>query len=476
MILVPASLFKAYDIRGKIDLLTPDLAYWVGRACGAIAIERGLTTLALGFDGRLSSPALAAALSRGLVEAGMQVLDLGLSCTPLLYFAALKHAAGSGIMITGSHNPPDYNGIKIMLGGVTVAGEALQALRQRIETESVPCQASGAAQVLNVTAEYYSSLQQQLPLVKPLKIVIDCGNGSPGAVAPTLYRQLGCEVIELYCEVDGLFPNHHPDPQVAENLSELQATVLAQHADVGLAFDGDGDRLGVVTRSGQIIPGDHLLMLFASAELARQKECPSAELARLKEHPSAELAQQTGHILYDVKSSRAVAQWVAQHGGTSEAIPTGHSHMKRRLRETGALVAGELSGHFAFAAWSVDDALYAGAKLLQQVAAGLDLDTELARFPVNHSSPELQIPLNESGHALVARIAQQASFPSAQQISEIDGLRIEYADGFGLIRASNTTPVLTLRIEADSIAALQRIRQELSAAIAPYPFPDFEEK
>ncbi|WP_027468587.1 phosphomannomutase/phosphoglucomutase [Deefgea rivuli] len=458
MISVPVSLFKAYDIRGKIDLLTPDFAYWVGRACGAIAIERGLTNLALGFDGRLSSPALAAALSHGLVEAGVQVFDLGLSCTPLLYFAALKHAAGSGIMITGSHNPPDYNGIKIMLGGVTVAGEALQALRQRIETESVPCQASGAAQALSVTDEYYSTLQQQLPLVqsvaRPLKIVIDCGNGSPGAVAPTLYRLLGCEVIELYCEVDGLFPNHHPDPQVAENLRELQATVLAQQADLGLAFDGDGDRLGVVTRSGKIIPGDHLLMLFACAELA----------------------QRTGHILYDVKSSRAVAQWVAQHGGTSEAIPTGHSHMKRRLRETGALVAGELSGHFAFAAWGVDDALYAGAKLLQQVAAGLDLDTELARFPVNHSSPELQIPLDESGHALVEQIAQQAHFPSAQQISLIDGLRIEYTDGFGLIRASNTTPVLTLRIEADTIVALQRIRQELAAAIAPHPFPDFEEK
>lgn len=454
MISVPTSLFKAYDIRGKIDLLTPDFAYWVGRACGAIAIERGLTTLALGFDGRLSSPALAVALSRGLVEAGMQVFDLGLSCTPLLYFAALKHAAGSGIMITGSHNPPDYNGIKIMLGGATVAGAELQALRQRIETEQLPCQIVGAAQPLNVIDEYYFTLQQQLPLARPLKIVIDCGNGSPGAVAPTLYRELGCEVTELYCEVDGLFPNHHPDPQVAENLRELQATVLAQQADLGLAFDGDGDRLGVVTRSGQIIPGDHLLMLFASAELA----------------------QKTGHILYDVKSSRAVAQWVAQHGGTSEAIPTGHSHMKRRLRETGALVAGELSGHFAFAAWGVDDALYAGAKLLQQVAAGLDLDCELVRLPVNYSSPELQIPLSESGHTLVEHIAQQANFPSAQQISAIDGLRIEYADGFGLIRASNTTPVLTLRIEADTIGALQRIRQELAVAIAPLPFPDFEEQ
>jgi len=454
MISVPASLFKAYDIRGKIDLLTPEFAYWVGRACGAEAIARDQAVVALGFDGRLSSPALAASLSRGLVESGIQVLDLGLSCTPLLYYAALNKASGSGIMITGSHNPPDYNGIKIMLAGQTIAGETLQALRQQIEQGQLPLQAGGAVCVLDVLQEYVAMLKQQFPLNRPLKIVIDCGNGSPGALAPTLYRELGCEVIELYCEVDGLFPNHHPDPQVAENLRELQATVLAQHADVGLAFDGDGDRLGVVTRSGQIIPGDRLLMVFATAELS----------------------QQSGHVLYDVKSSRAVGQWVSQLGGTSEAIPTGHSHMKRRLRETKALLAGELSGHFAFAGWDVDDALYAGVKLLQQVAAGVDLDMELKRFPNSYSSPELQIPLTESGHGLVAQIAAHAQFPSAQQIRVIDGLRIEYADGFGLIRASNTTPVLTLRIEADTIPAMQRIQHEIATAIAPLPFPNIDEK
>ncbi|MBM5572870.1 phosphomannomutase/phosphoglucomutase [Deefgea chitinilytica] len=454
MISVPASLFKAYDIRGKIDLLTPEFAYWVGRACGAEAIARDQAVVALGFDGRLSSPAIAAALSRGLCEAGVQVFDLGLSCTPLLYYAALKKASGSGMMITGSHNPPDYNGIKIMLGGQTIAGETLQALRQRIEQGQLPIQTGGVVQRFDVMQEYVAVLKQQLPLKRPLKIVLDCGNGSPGALAPTLYRELGCEVIELYCEVDGLFPNHHPDPQVAENLLELQTTVLAQHADVGLAFDGDGDRLGVVTRSGQIIPGDRLLMLFATAELS----------------------QQSGHVLYDVKSSRAVSQWVSTLGGTSEAIPTGHSHMKRRLRETGALIAGELSGHFAFANWGVDDALYAGAKLLQQVAAGVDLDIELKHFPISYSSPELQIPLTESGHGLVAQIAAHAQFPSSQQISAIDGLRIEYTDGFGLIRASNTTPVLTLRIEADTIPAMQRIQQEIATAIAPLPFPHIDEK
>ncbi|MBM5574311.1 phosphomannomutase/phosphoglucomutase [Deefgea sp. CFH1-16] len=450
---IPSSLFKAYDIRGQIHLLTPDFAYWVGRACGAVAREQGIVKIALGFDGRLSSPALAIALAKGLLEAGITVLDLGMSCTPLLYYAARHQAAGSGIMITGSHNPPDYNGIKIMLAGVTIAGDALQALRQRMIAQQLPFQNGGSIQMLDVVADYVAALEQQLPLAKPLKIVIDCGNGSPGALAPTLYRQLSCEVIELYCEVDGRFPNHHPDPQVAENLRELQATVLAEHADVGLAFDGDGDRLGVVTRTGKIIPGDQLLMLFATAELAKQ----------------------AGHVLFDIKSSRAVAQWVSQLGGSSEAIPTGHSYMKRRLRETGAVVAGELSGHFAFAAWQVDDALYAGAKLLQQIAAGVDLDAELARFPISVSSPELQVPLTGSGHALVDEIRQRAIFPSANQVLCIDGLRIEYTDGFGLIRASNTTPVLTLRIEADNMHALQRIRQELANAIAPLPFPEIEE-
>lgn len=457
MISVPASLFKAYDIRGKIDLLTPEVAYWVGRACGAQAMQQGLVSIALGFDGRLSSPDLATAMNRGLLEAGVQVLELGLSCTPLLYYAARHKAAGSGIMITGSHNPPDYNGIKIMLGGETIAADALQLLRQQIELGALPVKAGGNVVQLDLTSAYLNAVVQALPLESrssPLKVVIDCGNGSPGLLAPALYRQMGCEVVELYCEVDGLFPNHHPDPQVAENLRDLQTTVLAQNADIGLAFDGDGDRLGVVTRSGQIIAGDRLLMLFATAELA----------------------QRNGHVLYDVKSSGAVAQWVSQLGGTSEAIPTGHSHMKRRLRDTQARLAGELSGHFAFADWAVDDALYAGAKLLQQIAAGVDLDAEQARMPILYASPELQIPLNEPGHALVAKIAQSAQFPTAQHIHLIDGLRVEYTDGFGLIRASNTTPVLTLRIEAKTQAALKRIQHEIASAIAPLPFPKIDEK
>lgn len=448
---VPAAIFKAYDVRGPVSLLTPEVAYWVGRAVGAQAIARHIRTIALAGDGRLSTPELMAATEKGLVEAGVSVCNLGMACTPLLYFAAKNHADASGIMITGSHNPPEYNGIKLVLGGETIDGAALQALREMIEADQLPMLSGGGATEIEVYPDYLAALQRDLQIKVPLKLVIDCGNGAPGAVAPQLFQALGCEVTELYCEVDGHFPNHHPDPQVVANLRELRDTVLAQGADLGIAFDGDGDRLGVVTRTGQIIPGDRLLMIFASLVLA----------------------QQSGHVLYDVKSSRAVAQWVQQLGGTSEAIPTGHSHMKRKLKQSKALLAGELSGHFAFAGWDVDDALYAAARLLAAVSAGSDLDAQLARLPQCLATHELQIPLSGAGHLLVKDIAAKAQFPSATAISFVDGLRIEYADGFGLIRASNTTPVLTLRIEADEALALRRIEQELAAAIAPLPFPNY---
>jgi phosphomannomutase len=354
-------------------------------------------------------------------------------------------------MITGSHNPPEYNGIKILLGSDTIDGQALQALRERIENDAF-CTGCGTHQPLRASDEYLLAISEQIKLKKPLRIVVDCGNGVPGMLAPALYRQLGCAVDALYCEVDGHFPNHHPDPQIPANLADLQKAVLASGADVGLAFDGDGDRLGVVSRNGRIIPGDQLLMLFAQAELA--------------DHP--------GLVLYDVKSSRLVASWVEALGGMTRAIPTGHSHMKRELAHSGALVAGELSGHFAFADWGVDDALYAGAKLLTMIANGMDLDAEIAAMPQSMISPELQIKVNDNAHELVDEIAERATFPSANRIFTVDGLRIEYPDGFGLIRASNTTPVLTLRIEADNATAQQRIKHELAAAIAPLPFPELE--
>lgn len=447
---IDPSLFKAYDVRATIDRLTPAAAYLIARAIGSQAVDAGFKRIVVARDGRLSSPALAESLRSGLSDSGLDVLDLGLAATPVLYFAAKHEADGCGVVVTGSHNPPAYNGIKMMLGGETVDGEALQRLRQRIENDDF---VDGVGQITkgSVTAAYDASMVKSTPLARSVKLVVDCGNGVAGAFAPDLYRQMGCEVTPLFCEVDGHFPNHHPDPQQPENLRELQAAVLKSGAEVGLAFDGDGDRLGVITRQGRVIEGDRLLMLFAEQALKKQ----------------------SGHVLYDVKSSRQVARWVADLGGSSAAIPTGHSHMKRALKSTQALLAGELSGHFAFAEWGFDDALYAGAKVLQMLAEGLDLDARLAALPATLATPELQLAIEENGHALIAKIAKKAQFPSAERVFEVDGLRIEYVDGFGLIRASNTTPVLTLRIEADNMAAITRIQQELAVAIAPLPFPQW---
>jgi phosphomannomutase / phosphoglucomutase len=440
-------LFKAYDIRAQTSLLTPEVAHFVGLALGAEAHARGVQQIAVARDGRFSSPALARALIDALVASGITVLDMGLAATPLLYFAARQYSDGSGVMITGSHNPSDYNGIKMTLAGETIDGEALQALRLRIENDDFIV-GQGQVQPLDISQAYYAAVVAAVPLQRPFKVVVDCGNGVPGAFAPALYRALGCEVIELYCQVDGAFPHHHPDPQVEENLADLKRAVVAHAADLGLAFDGDGDRLGVVTRDGESIAGDRLLMLFAAAALAKQP----------------------GHILYDVKSSGLIADWVMSKGGSCEAIPTGHGHMKRHLQSTQALVAGELSGHFAFNDWPDDDALFAGAKFLQMMAEQ-DLAQALQVLPRSLVTPELQVTLAQDGHQLVAEIAKKAVFPLALRIFAIDGLRIEYADGFGLIRASNTTPVLTLRMESQTALGLARIRAELAAAIAPLQLP-----
>ncbi|MDR3427926.1 phosphomannomutase/phosphoglucomutase [Silvimonas sp.] len=447
---IDRTLFKAYDVRSTVDKLTPQAAYLIGRAAGTMAVRAGHKRFSVGRDGRLSSPELAAQLIRGLQECGLQVLDLGLAATPMMYFAALYRTDGCGAVVTGSHNPPNYNGIKIMDGGVTVGDEKLASLADLIEAEDFAT-GTGSVAALDITPDYLTGLCAQNQLKRPLNVVIDCGNGVTGAMAPELYKMLGCNVTGLFTEVDGHFPNHHPDPQVAANLVDLQAEVARSGADVGLAFDGDGDRLGVVTKSGRIVPGDKILMLFAKAELDKQPG---------------------GHILYDVKSSRAVSVWVQQLGGTSEAIATGHTHMKKRLKETNALVAGELSGHLAFGQWKFDDGMYAGARILQMIAAGTDLDALLDSMPQFVSSPEIQVPVSEDGHAVVARIAQSATFPTSTSLITIDGLRIEYADGFGLIRASNTTPVLTLRLEAENDAALARIRGEVKTAIAPLPWPE----
>ncbi|GGP23364.1 phosphomannomutase/phosphoglucomutase [Silvimonas iriomotensis] len=446
---IDRSLFKAYDVRSTVDKLTPEAAYLIGRAAGTMVARAGHTLFSVARDGRLSSPDLAAALMRGLTECGLTVLDLGLAATPEMYYAALYKSEGCGAVVTGSHNPPNYNGIKIMEGGVTVGDARLAGLADLIEADDF-VEGTGKVETLEIADEYIRAVCAQNVLQQPLSIVIDCGNGVTGASAPQLYKQLGCTVHGLFTEVDGHFPNHHPDPQVAANLVDLQKAVASTGAAVGLAFDGDGDRLGVVTRSGRIVPGDRILMLFAKA--------------MLDAHPG-------GHVLYDVKSTRAVSVWVEQLGGTSEVIAVGHTHMKKRLKETGALVAGELSGHLAFGQWKFDDGMYAGAHIVQMIAAGIDLDALLDSMPQFMSSPEIQVPVQEDGHAVVARIAANATFPTSTSLITVDGLRIEYPDGFGLIRASNTTPVLTLRLEAENEAALARIGQEIKTAIAPLPWP-----
>jgi len=381
----------------------------------------------IGRDGRLSGPRLAQALARGLNAAGIDVVDIGVVATPMVYFATYHFETGSGVMVTGSHNPPDYNGLKMMVAGETLAAEAIQDLRKLIESASfvVPAQAGTTK------------------LARPMTIAVDCGNGSPGAFAPKLYRRLGCKVIELFCEVDGNFPNHHPDPSKPENLEDLIRELKSGEAELGLAFDGDGDRLGVVTKAGNIIYPDRQLMLFAADVLSR--------------NPGAE-------IIFDVKCTRNLFSWIRKHGGKPTIWKTGHSLIKAKLRETGAPLGGEMSGHVFFKErwYGFDDGLYGGARLLEILSKEKDVGKVLDALPESVSTPELQVPLEREGenHRIVADLQKTAHFEGSTEILTIDGLRVEYPDGFGLIRASNTTPVLVLRFEADTRQALERIQRD----------------
>lgn len=445
---VPETLFRAYDIRGRVGLeLDAAVVRTLGRAIGSEARSRGIDRLALGRDGRLSSPPLAAALAEGLCESGVTVLDVGCVPTPLLYFAAISRSEGSGVMLTGSHNPPDYNGIKVMLGGDTLHGEAIQSLRRRIAERDFAT-ATGRLEDCAVVDDYLQRLNEKVTLARPLKVVVDCGNGVGGLVVPALLRRLGCAVVELYCEVDGRFPHHHPDPNQPENLQALQAAVMAQGADIGLAFDGDADRLGVVSCRGEIIWPDRLLMLFARDLLTR--------------HPGAE-------VIFDIKCSRNLGQVVEQAGGRPQMWRSGHSLLKARMRERGALLAGEMSGHLFLAeGWfGFDDALYAAARLLQLLAA--DERGAAALFdelPDMLNTPELHLAMAEGeAPALVGQLLQRTEAFAGARLTTIDGLRADYGDGWGLVRASNTTPTLMLRFEAESAAAMERITGVFRAAI-----------
>lgn len=449
---IAASLFKAYDIRGVVgETLTPETVQHIGRAIGSEAQAQGQQRIIVGRDGRISGPALVQALIAGLRAAGRDVVDIGVVPTPLLYFATQSIGTGSGVMLTGSHNPPNYNGMKIMLSNDTLALDAIQVLRRRIEAGDYACGA-GNLQTLDVAPDYIEQVSRDVKLARPLKVVVDCGNGAAGEAAPRLFRALGCEVLELYCEIDGHFPHHHPDPSQLENLEDLIRKVKEEGADLGLAFDGDGDRLGVIDSRGHIIWPDRQLMLYAMDVLSR--------------HPQAT-------ILYDVKCSRHLDQVITEHGGKPMMWKTGHSLIKARMRETGALLAGEMSGHIFFKErwFGFDDALYAGARLLEMLASDTRSSEEIfASLPEAVSTPELRVEMIEGEHVrFMEKLLSQAVLPEAT-VTTIDGLRVDFADGWGLVRASNTTPCLVLRFEADNVEALERIKdvfRRMMLGIAP---------
>ena len=444
-----SSLFKAYDIRGIVDrTLTQSAVRAIGSALGSLALESAVSRIAVGRDGRLSGPALRDALIDGIVSTGIDVVDVGMVPTPVLYFATHQLKTGSGVSITGSHNPPEYNGLKMMMAGATLHGDGIQALRQRLEQGRVVTAAQrGQSSSANVIQAYLATITADVKLARPMKIAIDCGNGVAGAVAPDLYRGLGCDVIELFCEVDGTFPNHHPDPAHPENLQDLIRALRETDAEIGLAFDGDGDRLGVVTKDGQIIYPDRQIMLFAQDVLAHR---PGSE------------------IIFDVKCTRLLAPWIRQHGGRPTMWRTGHSLIKAKLKETNAPFAGEMSGHLFFNdRWpGFDDGLYAGARLLELLARHADPSRVLNALPAAINTPELQLKTADGENfSLVERLRKEGKFEGAQEIITIDGVRVEYADGFGLARPSNTTPVVVMRFEGDSTAALERIQRDFGAQI-----------
>lgn len=457
---VDPSVFKAYDIRGIVGrTIDEGFAEHLGRAFGSEAVAAGERAVAVGRDGRLSGPSLSAALIRGLTSTGLDVVDLGPVTTPMLYYVAATrgdHGCRSGIQVTGSHNPKDYNGFKMVLAGRAIHGAEIQGLRRRIEAEAYTV-AQGRSAPLDIGAEYQARIVGDIRQARPLKIVVDCGNGIAGASAPALLRALGNEVIELYSEVDGNFPNHHPDPSKPENLAELIATVRSSGAELGLAFDGDGDRLGVVTRDGHVIYPDRQLMLFARDVLQRR---PGAT------------------ILYDVKCTQQLSAVIRKAGGVPLMWRTGHSLMKAKLAETGAPLAGEMSGHIFFVErwYGFDDGTYTAARLLEILSRHADPSAVLDALPTSYSTPELNVPCAEGEHhRVVEQLRERARFDGATELITIDGVRAEYPDGFGLVRASNTTPVLVLRFEGQTPAALQRIQQQFMAALrAIKPDAQFE--
>ncbi|MBB3103497.1 phosphomannomutase [Azomonas macrocytogenes] len=444
---LPASIFRAYDIRGVVgDSLTPETAYWVGRAIGSESLSRGEPNVSVGRDGRLSGPELVKHLIQGLADCGCTVSDIGMVPTPVLYYAANILAGKSGVMLTGSHNPPDYNGFKIVVAGDTLANEQIQALRQRIEHNDL-ASGQGRIEQVDVLDRYTQRILEDIKLERPLKVVVDCGNGVAGVIAPKLIEALGCQVIPLFCDVDGNFPNHHPDPGKPENLEDLIAKVEAEKADLGLAFDGDGDRVGVVTNKGNIIYPDRLLMLFARDVVSR--------------NPNAE-------IIFDVKCTRRLINLIEGYGGRPLMWKTGHSLIKKKMKESGALLAGEMSGHVFFKErwFGFDDGIYSAVRLLEILAKEKrDADQVFDDFPLDISTPEINIPVTEESKFTIIEALQRDAQWGDANLTTLDGVRVDYPQGWGLVRASNTTPVLVLRFEGDTQQEVSRIQDVFRAQL-----------
>jgi phosphomannomutase len=442
-----ASIFKAYDIRGVVpSTIDASMARALGRAFGTVALREGQTAVAVGRDGRLSGPDLSAALMRGLADVGIEVIDIGLATTPMLYFAA-NTLCNSGIQVTGSHNPKDYNGFKMVLAGRAIYGDEIQALRRMMEAESWELRAGGQVRSVDVLAAYQARIVGDIKLARPLKIVVDCGNGIAGASAPAILRAIGCEVTELFSEVDGNFPNHHPDPSKPENLRDVMTALKRGDAELGLAFDGDGDRLGIVTKEGNTIYPDRQMMLFARDVLQR---APG------------------GTILFDVKCSQQLAPAIVAAGGVPLMFKTGHSLIKAKMKEVDSPLGGEMSGHIFFKErwYGFDDGTYAGCRLLEILSQSPDANAVLNALPSSFSTPELNVKCAEGQpQTLVTQLVSRADFAAPATLNTIDGLRVDWPDGFGLIRASNTTPVLVLRFEGHTPEALARIQADMMALL-----------
>ena len=449
---IPPEIFKAYDIRGIVGrTLTPAIVEKIGQALGSEARAQNQKRFVIGRDGRLSGPELAAALARGIAGSGCDVVDVGMVPTPVVYFAIQHLGAGSGVAVTGSHNPPDYNGLKMVIGGTTLSGEAIQQLRQRILNNDLTT-GLGTISQADVRQAYLDRITGDVKLTRPMRVAIDCGNGVASEIAPMLLKRLGCQLTELFCKTDGTFPNHHPDPSKPENLEDLIREIGKGGYDVGLAFDGDGDRLGVIAPDGHVIWADRQMILYARDVLSR--------------HPGAE-------IIYDVKCSRTLDAEIRKSGGKPTMWKTGHSFIKAKLKETGAALAGEMSGHIFFKErwYGFDDGLYAAARLLELLSRDSRPTQQIfSSLPNTVNTPELNLKFAEGEHfAVIKELVEHARFPDAK-LTTIDGLRADFPDGFGLVRASNTTPVLVLRFEGDNKEALERIQKrfrELILSVRP---------